>query len=56
MRKKLHCKQGHALSAPNLVFNKEGFRECRICRYAREAARKRDARSKASAKAELERG
>ena len=33
--KKTHCKNGHPLAYPNLVFNKEGCRECRLCRYVR---------------------
>jgi hypothetical protein len=39
--KKTKCRKGHPLEAPNLVFNSEGMRECRICRNKRERDRKR---------------
>jgi hypothetical protein len=32
--KKTHCKKGHPLSGPNLVFSRDGARHCRICRKA----------------------
>lgn len=34
--KKTHCLKGHLLDGNNLVFNSEGFRECRICRNERQ--------------------
>lgn len=39
-----HCKHGHPLEAGNLVFNAEGWRECKACKYRRRNKRRRDAR------------
>jgi hypothetical protein len=33
--KKTHCKQGHELTDNNVIKHDEGFRECKICKYAR---------------------
>ena len=35
--KKEKCKQGHPLEGTNLVFNSDGARECRKCKYTRAA-------------------
>ena len=33
--KKTHCRKGHELKMPNLYFNAEHFRQCRICTLRR---------------------
>ena len=42
--KKQLCKRGHPLGGENLVFNTEGFRECRICKYKRNNERRKQLR------------
>ena len=39
--KKLECIKGHPLAIPNLVFNSEGFRACKICTYERNNIRRK---------------
>lgn len=34
--KKTHCIRGHPLQKPNLVYNGEGFYECRKCKRRRD--------------------
>jgi len=43
-RKKTACLKGHPLEEPNLVFNGEGFRECKRCKYDRRNKRRREER------------
>lgn len=39
--KKTHCHRGHPLKAPNLVFNSEGYRQCRTCMNLRKRLARR---------------
>ena len=39
--RKTKCDRGHLLEAPNLVFNTEGYRQCRTCMNLRKRLARR---------------
>lgn len=47
-RAKTHCQKGHEYSPENTITNKQGWRRCRLCFYAKEKARKARQRSYSS--------
>ena len=42
--KQIYCHKGHLLKDANVVFNCEGFRECRTCKQTRKYKVRREAR------------
>jgi len=53
MRDQSHCKQGHAFSGGNLMFDKRGWRKCRVCMQAAQVRYKSKGRRLSGRKSRL---